>query len=235
MPSPRSRRRAARPRSGPRPRPPGRRRRPRRGNRSRGGSRPRPPLRAAATIAGAVQVRLRRAGPGQPDRGIGLGGVRRRRVGIGEHRHAADAGLPAGAEDPAGDLAPVGDQQPGDQLACPSQPEHAVTAGSGGRRRPQAPSSAPPSPAARSGWRTGRGRARSGCPAGRSRRHRRSGRTGRRPATRPRSAPSRRRASPCRPPRRRARPGRRRPAGRLSTAPRPAAPGPSPRTSRSAS
>ncbi len=63
---------------------------------------------------GAVQVGLRRTGAGQPDGQIGLGDVRRAGVRIGEHRHRADPSRTAGPEDPAGDLAPVGDKQGAD-------------------------------------------------------------------------------------------------------------------------
>jgi hypothetical protein len=62
------------------------------------------------------QVGLGGRRPGQPHSQVGLGGVRRVLVGVGEHRHRADAQLTARAEDPPGDLPTVGHQQPLDRL-----------------------------------------------------------------------------------------------------------------------
>ncbi len=61
-----------------------------------------------------VQVGLRRTGAWQPDRRVGVRDVRRPSVGVGEDRHRADPGRAAGTEDPAGDLAAVGDEQGAD-------------------------------------------------------------------------------------------------------------------------
>ncbi len=51
-------------------------------------------------------------GPGQRHRQVRLADVERVGVGGRVHRHGADTHLTAGAEDPPGDLAPVGDEQP---------------------------------------------------------------------------------------------------------------------------
>ena len=47
---------------------------------------------------------------------VGLGDERGVAVGVGEHGDGGDAHGPGGAEDPGGDLAPVGDQQLGDHI-----------------------------------------------------------------------------------------------------------------------
>ena len=48
---------------------------------------------------------------------VGLGHERQPRVGVGVDRHRLDAEAPAGGEDPAGDLAAVGDEQSVDHPA----------------------------------------------------------------------------------------------------------------------
>jgi hypothetical protein len=48
---------------------------------------------------------------GQAHRFVGLGDEGCVGVGVDVHGHAADAHLPGGADDAAGDLAPVGDEQ----------------------------------------------------------------------------------------------------------------------------
>ena len=61
-----------------------------------------------------AQVGVGRRGAGQPDGAVGLARVRRVGVGVGVDGDGADAEVAAGAEDPAGDLAAVGDQDSGD-------------------------------------------------------------------------------------------------------------------------
>ena len=60
---------------------------------------------------GAVEVSLRRAGAGQPDGQFRLGHMRGADIWIREDGHRADPSLTAGAENPPGDLAPVGHKQ----------------------------------------------------------------------------------------------------------------------------
>ena len=62
----------------------------------------------------AAQVSVGRRGARQPHRPVRLPHVQRVSIGIGIHRNGFDAERAAGGEDPAGDLAPVGDQQPAD-------------------------------------------------------------------------------------------------------------------------
>ena len=57
-----------------------------------------------------AQVRVGRGVPRQPHREVGLADVRRVGVGVAVHRDRLDPERPARADDPAGDLAAVGDQ-----------------------------------------------------------------------------------------------------------------------------
>jgi hypothetical protein len=68
----------------------------------------------------AAQVRVARRAARQPYRPVRLAYVRRPRVGVGVHRDRVDAERAAAGEDPAGDLAPVGNQQPTDHRALTS-------------------------------------------------------------------------------------------------------------------
>ena len=61
-----------------------------------------------------AQVGVGRRGAGQPDGAVGLARVRAVGVRVGVDGDGADAEVAAGAEDPAGDLAAVGDQDSGD-------------------------------------------------------------------------------------------------------------------------
>ena len=85
-----------------------------------------------ATSGVDVEVGLGRRGPGQAHGLVGLGDVGGVGVGVGEHGHAADAQRVGGADDAAGDLAPVGDEElagsPASRPRSRSHPEHAVAA-----------------------------------------------------------------------------------------------------------
>ena len=61
-------------------------------------------------VHGARMLRGGRVGRADEHRLVGQTHVLPVAVGLGEHRHRADLHLAAGADDPAGDLAPVGDQ-----------------------------------------------------------------------------------------------------------------------------
>jgi hypothetical protein len=58
----------------------------------------------------AAQIALARGSRADADRLVGQPHMARVRVGLGMHRHRGDAQAPRGADDPAGDLAAVGDQ-----------------------------------------------------------------------------------------------------------------------------
>src|SRR5205814_2000393 len=61
-----------------------------------------------------AEVRRTRRVARQVYRVVRLAYVRTVRVGVGVHGDRVDPDRPAGGEDPAGDLAPVGDEQPAD-------------------------------------------------------------------------------------------------------------------------
>ena len=64
--------------------------------------------------ARAVQIALRGRGPADGDRLVGHAHMQAVGVGLGIDGHRAYAEAPGGARDPAGDLAAVGDQYPGE-------------------------------------------------------------------------------------------------------------------------
>ena len=61
-------------------------------------------------MAWHVQIAVRRPGGADADGLVGQLGVEGGAVGLGKDGHGGDAQLPAGADDPHGDLAPVGDE-----------------------------------------------------------------------------------------------------------------------------
>ena len=110
---------------------PGRTRRSRRGSRSRGGRRRRRRARAASISRSAAQVRVgRRRCPGRRTAASHARDVQRVGVGVAEHGDGRDAEAPARADDAAGDLAAVGDEDTvdADGASSASHPEHAVAA-----------------------------------------------------------------------------------------------------------
>ena len=95
------------------------------------------------------QIAVARRGRADPHRRVGAADMQGARIRIGKHRHRPDAHLAAGADDAAGDLAAVGDEQSAD---------HRVTSG----RRGGCPAGA-----ARGRPAPGTGRARRGFAPGR--------------------------------------------------------------------
>ena len=63
---------------------------------------------------------------GEPDGDVGLRDVRQPRVGVGVHGDRLDAEAAAGGEDPAGDLAAVGDEQSVDLGHVRNTPKRSV-------------------------------------------------------------------------------------------------------------